>query len=230
MVIKKNLFIVLITMIITSFYSVFAHGNSRDPFIQQWKYFDGVNSYVLTINKSNAPGQDYRIDYTFPGGSTETDMCKVISNTSFSCNTGEMLVRDDVNYLVKLTSRADVYTFYDPAHMPDNDMILGSWVMKGRYDDARYQISIMKGKDSSEYNVLTSYSDNRGNLCRYGQPDAYHVTKNADGTMTLSRYQCSFKYDPLQQKITNSKPGQDFYAGTCIELVDEGQILFTKEK
>jgi hypothetical protein len=196
-----------------------------DPFIKQWKYFDGVNTFVLNIAPSNAPDQSYHIDYTFPGGQSSTDMCKITSDTSFNCLTGET---------VKLVSRDNTYTFYDPDHMPSNDPLLGNWAMKMHSDEAIYQITILKGNNSNEYNVLTSYSDNRGNHCYYSDPSIYQVTKNPDGSEILSYNQYydhySFKYNPQTQQITNPKPGELFKAGQCVSLYDdERNILFTKQ-
>ncbi|RDI42106.1 hypothetical protein [Aquicella lusitana] len=211
----------------TSVAANLANGNSSDPFIQEWDYFDGINTYKLNITKSSAPGQDYHIDYTFPGGRSATDMCKVTSNTTFTCITGETITRDDIAYSVKLTSSYNTYTFYDPNHMPPVSDIIGNW--RWESSGAKYNIAIMRGASDIEYNVLTSYSDDRGNHCYYSQPDVYRAIKNPDGSEILSYGQYSFKYDPQKKQITNPKPRGVFYVGTCIALMDDGSIIFTKK-
>ncbi|KTD31348.1 hypothetical protein E3983_00060 [Legionella israelensis] len=200
---------------------------STDPFIQVWKYFDGVNTYTLNITNSHAPGQDYYINYTFPGGSASTDMCQVSSNTSFTCMSGETVTRNDATHSVTLTTRNTSYVFYDPAHMPTPGKLLGNWSMV-RSGGARFNISIMRGPGENDYNVITSYNDDRGNKCYIGVPDVYHASIHTDGSQILSYYRYSFKYDPKKNQIVNPNPGKDFHAGLCIQLMDDGDIAFTK--
>ena len=223
--IKKTMLPFAVTAMLSS--SSFA---LSDPFIQEWINFDGVNTYKLNITKSSAPGQNYHIDYTFPGGRASTDMCVVTSSISFNCLPGETVTRDDSRYSVTLSSRSDTFTYYDPQHLPPVSAIFGNWSMhKG---DSNYNISIMRGASDKEYNVMTSFSDSRGNHCYHGLPDAYQVTKNADGTEIISRgsgfSKYSFKYDPQKNQITNPSTSKSFYVGQCIQLYDDGNMVFTK--
>lgn len=201
---------------------------SGDPFIKVWKYFDGVNTYSLNITSSPAPGQDYSIYYTFPGGSSSTDMCGISSNLSFSCVTGESVTRNDAAHSLTLTSRYSSYVFYDPDYMPVPSKLLGNWSMT-RSGGTRYTISIMSAPKENDYNVITSFFDDRGNKCYIGVPDIYHAEINSDGSQTLSRDRYSFKYDPQKNQIVNPHPGKNFYAGLCVGLMDDGRIAFTKD-
>lgn len=195
-----------------------------DPFMQEWVYFDGVQTYKLLIRQSDAPGQDYHIEYTFPGGNASTDMCAATSSTSFHCLPGETVTRDDSQHAVKLETYGTVYVFYDPKFVPDISYIFGNWNYHYQKNDysADYTISITKGNSDAQYNVTTGFKDSRGNHCSYDVPDHYQVTKNSDGTELISlgsgSWGYSFKFDPQKKQIVNPNPRQDFKAGSCVGL------------
>ncbi len=226
---KTTLPLTLTIMILSS--ASIASMISSDPFIKEWLYFDGVNTYKLNITKSSAPGQDYHIDYTFPGGNASTDMCTATSSLSFNCLPGETVTRDDNRYSVTLVSRFNTTTYYDPQHMPPLSTIFGNWSMHKR--DTNYHISIMRGPSDNEYNVMTSFSDSRGNHCYHGIPDVYKVTKNPDGTETISRdsgfTKYRFKYDSRKNQISNINSSREFFVGQCVELYDDNNSIFTKD-
>lgn len=208
-----------------------------DPFIQDWFYFDGIATYKLHIAPSSAPGANYYINYTFPGGSAATDECWIKSNTSFNCATGETITRDDVNHLVNLTTRHEAYTFYDSNYMPATPFIFGKWHYQIKNQDITrdYVISITKTDKDSQYNVMSNSWDNKGNICSDGSPSVYSVTKNPDGSENVRlddgpTVSYGFKFDPQKKEITNVDPQRFFTVGLCIFLGNNEKIVFTKEK
>lgn len=237
MIIKDTIKIATILYFIANITAVCAANlnSSEDPFIKEWRHFDGIHSYKLIISKSSAPTQAYRIQYTFPGGSASTDMCVITSTTSFQCLPGEYAVRDDVKHTVTITTRYDTYVFYDPDYMPAVDKLLGNWrwESKGKDYHAIYTISIMRGKADKEYKVVTTYSDDTGNYCGGDDPSVYRLMSNEnDGTEIFSngsRYDpYSFKYDPIKNQITSPNLKADFHAGRCIEIMAGKEPIFTK--
>ncbi len=212
---------------------------AADPFVQQWAYFDGVNTYKLNIQPSDAPGQQYHIDYTFPGGYSATDMCTITSNTSFQCITGETITRDDQQHLVTLTARSAHYVFYDPKHMPDVNFVYGKWnyheTNKYTKTESNFDIAIRKTANPQQYDVTTTYTDNQGGICSFGDDGIiYNVVKNADGTELIMHGEgamgYSFKYDPQKKQISNPNPGEPFRVGVCFTLDEQysGSVIFTK--
>ena len=239
MILNKNV-VIYLKMAMCVFYLSLSNAaslsNDTDPFIQRWDFFDGIKTYSLNITKSAAPGQDYHIDYTFAGGYSATDMCTLVSTTSFSCATGEKVTRDDRSHSVKINSGSGSYVFFDPKNMPSINNILGNWVMNQHGDGfiATYKISIMPGPNDSDFNILTSFSaDNGGGFCSYSVPDVYHATENPDGTKTLSdahNSQKKFKYDPFTNQITNPDPDKTFKVGNCVWISESSEpVLFTKK-
>ena len=220
---RKQLYILL-----SLFISTVSVAKTSDPFIQQWNFFDGVNTYHLNINKSAAPDQDYGISYTFPTGSAATDMCKLTSPTSFACNTGETVTLDPEHFAVKLSSSWNGnFTFYDPNHMPTVSPIYGDWhydVSYGNNNDnvTHYTLTITKSNNDNEYNVTTSSRDSRGNYCGPNMAETYQVTKNSDGTETVALYNYAFKYNPYTNQISNPSPSNYYWsAGDCAMFDEE---------
>lgn len=219
----------ILSIILASIASVSTAKNIQpeDPFIQEWHNFDGVNLYKLTISKSSAPQQTYSINYTFSGGSSSTDMCSATSNISFECITGEHVVRDDTKHSVTLITRyQNTYVFYDPKYMPSTDKIVGNWRWedKGKVYDSIYTISIMKGNRADEYNVVTTYSDNTGNICSGDNSIVYHlISKSSDGSEIYAdgkEYGAyKFKYDAIKNQIINPDSSENFLVGPCVEIM-----------
>ncbi len=201
-----------------------SYAHASDPFIQEWDYYDGVTTYKLSIRTSDAPGQNYAINYTLPNGMTGTsDPCTLTSSTSFQCVGGETVTRDDVNYRVQLHSLDGDFTFYDPKHMPTTENpIFGSWHYRVADSDgfvANHSMTISKGPHPNQYTVTPHYSDSNGGTCQIGS-FVYEVKKNDDGTELISCdrhdwHTYYFKYDPYKKEISNPFPGQDFYPNPC---------------
>lgn len=210
-------------------------GSISDPFIQEWDYFDGINIFKLTIQKSPMPEQDYALKYTFLGGSSSTAMCKITSPTSFKCVSGDMVTRDDVTHSVKITSPLGSYVFYDPNYMPPASDVLGKW--HAEYQSSyyvNYDIQIRRGSKEMEYLVTTSYSDDRGNHCYDNTPLVYYAEKTSDGSELIHRdqqpyYSFRFKYDPLMKQIANPNADQKFSIGFCIDDTADRSIVFSKK-
>jgi len=191
----------------------------------------------LVISPSAAPGQDYHIAYTFPGGESATDMCKATSSTSFQCQTGETVTRDDNQHLVKLNDRGTAYVFYDPKHMPPTSSIFGRWSYHYKYGNSitDYVITIARGTNDKEYSINTAEHSNDGSSeCYTTDFDRYQVTNNPDGTQTVSsgtgRWAHQFKLDPQKMQITSVNPNEYFYVGVCINISPEQAVpVFTKD-
>lgn len=211
-----------------------------DPFLQEWHFFDGVNTYKLNITLSTAPGHDYHIAYTYPNGESATDMCKATSHASFQCQTGETVTRDDSQHSVKLNHRGTLYVFYDPKHMPTTPSIFGKWHFQYKYgvnSVTDYTITLVKGMTDSEYKVNAISRSNNGGICSNDFYDSYQVAYNPDGTQTVSNgagyWKNQFKLDPNKMQITSDKADHSLKVGWCIEINAEmakiAQPIFTKQ-
>lgn len=205
--------------------------NASDPFIGEWDYFDGINTYKLLISPSTVAGQNYHIYFTTPESNGSTDYCQKTSDTAFNCMYEQVSVtRDDATYSVKLTDpEAKTYQYFAPNHQPQVDEVTGVW----RWDNpwGTYKIIISKNSAGSGYQVASSFSSQNGS-CGSGDPITYDVTKNADGSEIFSWHDgwYSFKYDPKTHVISNPNPGSTFKVGMCIQLAGNDAPQFTKEK
>lgn len=206
--------------------------NSTDPFLGEWNYFDGINSYKLVISPSTVPGQDYSIYFTSPGGDGSTDYCQKTSDITFNCAYEQVSVtRDAATYSVKLNDPdAQTYQYYAPNHQPPVDAVTGVWSWNNQ--GATYHINIAQSSTNAEFQVSTSDTDQYGNHCDdSGWPGMYQVTTDADGAKIFSHNgNASFKFDPKTNMLINPAPGSMFHVGMCIYLMGDVAVQFTKDK